>query len=134
MELAPYDPKRETERSRATMWCPQRWAAYHRFDRDVIENVVAVYKWNQFGAGCVEWDKLGYNVQCASVNSAFFFAPQSRDRVALVATLKGLPLPNLDVLPVCCCWECEQTRLRHPDMEEGGDPQAGPLGPVGKYG
>lgn len=134
MELAPYDPKRETERSRATMWCPQRWAAYHLFDHVVIENVWRICKWNQFANWCMEWDKLGYNVQCASVNSAFFFAPQSRDRVAIVATRKGLALPNLKFCPLAYCWECEQQAYGIQSWKKGALRDAGPLGPIGVYG
>lgn len=134
MELAPYDPKRETERSRSTMWCPQRWAAWHRFESVTCENVVEVTKWNQFGAWVREWDRLGYNLQIVSLNSAFFFAPQSRDRVALVATLKGLPLPNLDFRPSCWCWDCEENVYGIQTWKKAAIRDAGPLGPVGKYG
>jgi site-specific DNA-cytosine methylase len=135
MELAPYDPKRETERSRSTMWCPQRWSSVHRFESVICENVVEVCtKWNQFGAWVREWDKLGYNLQVVSLNSAFFFAPQSRDRVALVATLKGLPIPNLDFRPSCWCWECEENVYGIQTWKKAALRNAGPLGPVGKYG
>ena len=135
MELAPYDPKRETERSRSTMWCPQRWAAVHLFESVICENVVEVCtKWNQFGAWVREWDKLGYNVQVVSLNSAFFFAPQSRDRVALVATLKGLPIPNLEFRPSSWCWECEENVYGIQTWKKAALRNAGPLGPVGKYG
>ena len=134
MELAPYDPARESERSRATMWCPQRWAAYHRFEHVVIENVVEVTDWNQFPAWVMEWQKLGYNVQAVCLNSAFFFAPQSRDRIAIVATLKGLALPNLDFRPLAWCWRCEGLVYGIQGYKPAAIRRAGPLGPVGKWG
>ena len=135
MELSPYDPNRgESERSRATMWCPQRWAAYHRFEHVVIENVVEVTEWNQFGNWVMEWQKLGYNVQAVCLNSAFFFAPQGRDRIAIVATLDGLPLPNLEFRPLSWCWMCEQHVYGIQRYKDAAIRRAGPLGPVGKWG
>lgn len=135
MELSPYDPNRgESERSRATMWCPQRWAAYHLFEHVVIENVVEVTKWNQFDNWVMEWQKLGYNVQAVCLNSAFFFAPQARDRIAIVASLKGLPLPNLHFRPLSWCWTCEQHVYGVQRYKDAAIRRAGPLGPVGKWG
>jgi DNA (cytosine-5)-methyltransferase 1 len=134
MELSPYDPDRESERSRATMWCPQRWAAYHQFDHVVIENVVEVTDWNQFGNWVVEWQKLGYNVQAVCLNSAFFFAPQGRDRIAILATRKGLPVANLDFRPLSWCWMCEQYVYGIQRYKDAAIRRAGPLGPVGKWG
>lgn len=135
MELAPYDPnRREGERSRATMWCPQRWAAYHHFEHVVVENVVEVTAWNQFANWCMEWEKIGYGVQAVCLNSAFFFAPQSRDRIAILATRHGLPLPNLDFRPLAWCWMCEQHVYGIQRYKRAALARCGPLGPTGKFG
>ena len=133
-EMRPWDPRSAAERSRCTMFCPQRWAAYHRFDTVVMENVVDVVRWRSFNSWCDEWDKLGYRLQAVFANSAFFGAPQSRDRAYFVATRKEIPAPNLDFRPPAWCWDCEQQVAGIQTWKEAAIKKAGPVGPAGKYG
>ncbi len=134
-ELSPYDPKREGERSRATMWCPQRLAAYRGYEYIILENVVEVAtRWNQFGNWVKEWRKLGYIPEVLSINGAFFGIGQSRDRLAFIIRRKGAPRPNLDFRPLCACRECGIKVYGVQTWKPGAVRNAGPLGPVGKYG
>lgn len=136
-ELSPYDPKRESERSRCTMWCPQRMAAYHQYDYVVIENVVEVCKWNQFRNGnwLKGWADLGYEVDQVCFNAAMFGAPQSRDRIAFVCRRIGAPQPNLDFRPRCYCPTCESDVFAIQTWNaKSVDWMRTAVGPVGKYG
>lgn len=137
-ELGPYygpgHKKNGIERSRCTMWCPQRWADYHRFDFVVMENVVDVVRWGAFESWVAEWKKLGYNLKAVFANSAFFGAPQSRDRVYFVAYRHGIPEPDLDFRPLAYCWRCEQSVHAVQTWKPVALKKAGPVGPSGKYG
>jgi len=138
-EMRPWDPKRGIERSRCTMWCPQRWAAYHRPLFVLCENVVDVSRWNQFAAWCDEWDTLGYHLHAYSLNAAFAGAPQSRDRIYLVATRKDLGLVEPLQFPAPChCFSCETTVMGiqtwKPAAIRRAQRTGNPVGPVGKYG
>lgn len=135
-ELDPWDPNREGERSRATMWCPQRMAAYRNYEYIILENVVEVVRWNQFRNGnwLKGWKDLGYEVEMYCFNSAFFYAPQSRDRVAFVIRRAGAPRPNLDFRPPCHCWSCEKTVFGIQSWKRAALRNRTPVGPAGKYG
>jgi DNA (cytosine-5)-methyltransferase 1 len=140
-DLLAWDPKRAAERSRATMWCPQRWAAWHgqpaggSVELIVLENVVEVCStWEAFPSWCDEWDKLGWRVQAASLNSAFFGAAQSRDRIYFSITPKTAKRVDLDFRPSCWCWSCGRVVEGHQAWKKQAIKNAGPLGPVGKYG
>jgi DNA (cytosine-5)-methyltransferase 1 len=133
-ELAPWDPRREGERSRCTMWCPQRLAAQRDYDYVILENVVEVTTWNQFGNWLKEWEKLGYVVEQRCLNAAFFGAPQSRDRIVFVIRRKGAPAPNLDFRPRCVCWHCERQVFSIQTWKPEALRNATPIGPVGKFG
>lgn len=135
-ELGPWDPRREGERSRATMWCPQRMAAYRGYEYILLENVVEVVKWNQFRNGnwLKGWRDLGYVVEMHCINSAFFYAPQSRDRVAFVIRRAGAPRPNLDFRPRCFCWHCVRDVHGIQAWKPAALRNRTPVGPAGKYG
>lgn len=133
-ELSHYDPNREAERSRCTMWCPQRFAEWMKFDYVICENVVEVRRWNRFPDWLREWDKLGYNVQVVCANSAFFGNEQSRDRAFFVISRKGLPLPNLDFRPPGWCWTCERDTFGVQTWRPAALRNATPIGPMGKFG
>jgi DNA (cytosine-5)-methyltransferase 1 len=133
-ELSPWNPDVEAERSRCTMWCPQRWAEYHRFKFVICENVTEVTEWNQFSNWVREWDELGYHVDAVFGNSAFFGVEQSRDRVFFVMTLKGEPRPNLDFSARAWCWTCERETFGVQRWKKDAARRAGIVGPVGKWG
>jgi DNA (cytosine-5)-methyltransferase 1 len=116
------------------MWCPQRWAEYHRFSYVICENVVEVTEWNQFDNWVREWDEIGYHVDAVFGNSAFYGVEQSRDRVFFVMTLKGLPRPNLDFSARAWCWTCEGETFGVQRWKRGAQRRAGIVGPVGKWG
>lgn len=137
-ELGPYygpgHKKNGIERSRCTMWCPQRWADYHRFDFVVMENVVDVVRWGAFNAWVAEWKKLGYDLKAVFANSAFFGVPQSRDRVYFIAYRHGIPEPDLDFRPLAYCWDCSRDVYGVQSWKPVALKNAGPVGPTGKYG
>ena len=114
-------------RSRATMHDVIRWASYHRYDCLVIENVVEVKLWCDehrtvgptgteracsCGATFETWKRslkdLGYDAREVYFNSAHSFVPQSRDRVYMVCTRRGITPPNLDFAPPCWCSSCSE--------------------------
>ncbi len=99
-----------SERSRVTMLCPLRYAAKHRPELVVIENVVECARWGPDRDGSTfrwwleEWTKLGYEHETLFLNSQFFPpCPQSRDRMYVVFWRAGNTKPNLDYLPDALC-------------------------------
>jgi DNA (cytosine-5)-methyltransferase 1 len=121
----------ESVRSRATMTDVVRWTEWHRYDAVVIENVIEAKLWcdipshRQFsgppnnvkakgcscGATYDEWytsmEALGYRGQEVYFNSQHALVPQSRDRLYVVFTRQGVPLPDLDFTPPAYCLSCE---------------------------
>lgn len=99
----------EGERNRSTMLCVLQWVQQHLPLCAVVENVVEVCFWGLDGDGSMfrwwkgELAKLGYNVELVFINSAFFGAPQYRDRLYVVATRVDLPRPSLDFRPLGHC-------------------------------
>ncbi|HEX6359514.1 DNA cytosine methyltransferase [Actinophytocola sp.] len=133
-ELSVFNPNRESERSRCTMWCPQRFAAWMKFDYVICENVVEVGRWNRIDDWAREWDLLGYHVDVLCANSAFFGNEQSRDRAFFVMTRKGLQRPNLDFRPPTYCWSCEKVTPGVQTWKRAARERAKPWGPMGKWG
>ncbi|OIJ97798.1 DNA methyltransferase [Streptomyces sp. MUSC 14] len=106
-------PPEAFEMTRVTAWCVLRAMEAKRFPCVVIENVVEfVTDWILFPEfmRCVK--KLGYEVQIASMSSAHVgsetnpYAPQWRDRIYVVCTLKGIRRPDLAPRPLAYCFEC----------------------------
>ncbi|MDH6502439.1 DNA cytosine methyltransferase [Streptomyces sp. SAI-149] len=88
-------------------------AELHRPDALVIENVAEfATDWELFDWWLRGMELLGYNVQIVKASSAHLgggdnlLAPQLRDRIYIVFTRKGLPLPDLRVRPEAICPEC----------------------------
>lgn len=99
-----------SERSRVTMSCVLRYADRHRPELITVENVVEVCHWGPGRDGSTfRWwmqtlKNLGYEVECCFFNSMFFPpCPQSRDRIYIVAWLKGNKRPDLDYHPISYC-------------------------------
>ncbi len=134
-ELSPWDPDREAERSRCTMWCPQRLSAYREYEYVILENVVEVTKWNQFHNWLKGWSEppLDYIVDQVCFNAAFLGAPQSRDRIAFVIRRRGAAAANLDFRPRCYCWYCERQVFGVQRWKEQALRHATAVGPVGKF-
>ncbi|WP_372339563.1 DNA cytosine methyltransferase [Nocardiopsis sp. CC223A] len=98
------------ERSRATMWDAIRFAEHHRYRALIVENVVDVCSWVLWPAWCTALLALGYEHRVVSLNSMHAAAlgpaaPQSRDRVYVVAWRSGDRAPDLDkwIRPTATC-------------------------------
>lgn len=130
----PDHPTSGLDRSRATAWCFQRFAAVLRPAWVLVENVVDIRRWGPLAEWARTWDELGYNVRASCVNSALMGVPQSRDRVIFVAWQKGLPAPDLDFRYPGWCWRCERTVEGYQWWKPAAMKAATSLGPMGKYG
>ena len=135
--LGPFDPKQGIGRSRATVWCPMRFAtALPNLTTIIMEQVVdMVRQAGAFADYVAEWDKLGWRVQAVCANSAIWgAAPQSRDRLYLLVTRKSIPAPDLDFRPLCRCLRCEDDVFGVQTWKPKALKRATAAGPVGKYG
>ncbi|MGW6476694.1 DNA cytosine methyltransferase [Streptomyces sp. NPDC055059] len=101
------------ERTRATAYDVIRATEVHRYQAVLCENVLEfVVDWELFDWWRKGMEMLGYNSQIVSASSAHVGgagndpAPQWRDRVYVVFTLKGIPLPDLKPTPPAWCPEC----------------------------
>jgi DNA (cytosine-5)-methyltransferase 1 len=135
--LGPFDPKQGIGRSRATVYCPMRFAtALPNLTTIIMEQVVdMVREAKDFARYVGEWDALGWRVQAVSANSAIWgAAPQSRDRLYLLVTRKSIPAPDTDFRPLCRCVRCETDVFGIQTWKEKALKRATAAGPVGKYG
>lgn len=107
-------PRDAAERSRATMWDVIRFAEYHQYDAIVVENVVEVTDWVLYNSWLAALQQLGYRFREVFLNSMHtgggnvIAAPQSRDRIYIVAWRRGLTAPNLDIRPAAFCSQCDE--------------------------
>lgn len=113
------------EKSRATMWDMVRFAEQalligKPFKAIVVENVTDAFKWGAnddgglFNAWLMAFDAIGYRHEIVWLNSMFAhvpgvdLAPQSRDRMYVVLTLKTMKVPDLRFEPIAYCPHCEK--------------------------
>jgi DNA (cytosine-5)-methyltransferase 1 len=108
-------PDEAAERSRATMWDVVRFAEHHRYDAIVGENVVYAALWVLWQAWRAGLDALGYCAHVVYLNSmhaqaAGLPAPQSRDRLYVVAHLRKTTCPDLNrwTRPKAYCGGCDR--------------------------
>ncbi len=101
------------ERTRATFHDVIRATEVHRYTAVLVENVPDVaWKWELFEWWCTGMRMLGYQQQTVSVSSAHIgaegnpWAPQWRDRLYLVFTRTGIPLPDVAPRPLARCTPC----------------------------
>lgn len=106
-------PDEAAERSRATMWDVLRFAEVHRYRGIVVENVVQVRDWVLWPSWVTGLANLGYSHQVVYLNSMFAQgagapAPQSRDRLYIVAWREGERVPDLArwARPPASCQRC----------------------------
>ncbi len=135
--LGPFDPSQGIGRSRATVWCPMRFAtALPNLTTIIMEQVVDMVRQAAAFAKYVdEWDALGWRVQAVCANSAIWgAAPQSRDRLYLLLTRKGIPEPDVNVRPMCRCRRCDADLYGVQQWKPKALARATAAGPVGKYG
>lgn len=109
-------PDEAAERSRATMWDVPRFAEHHRYRAIIVENVVDAAKWVLWDSWRHAMTALDYRLQLVYLNSMHaqgygLPAPQSRDRMYVVATRKGERTPDLSPLrPRALCPTCGPVR------------------------
>ncbi|MEU2558414.1 DNA cytosine methyltransferase [Streptomyces longispororuber] len=103
------------ERTRVTGWCVVRAAEAKRFKAIIVENVVEFgLDWILFPKWLEAMELLGYQYQIVCVSSAHIGdddnlrAPQWRDRMYVVFTLKTMRKPDLEPRPLAPCVECGQ--------------------------
>lgn len=103
------------ERSRATMFDVLRFAEYHQYEAIIVENVVeAATRWVLWRAWLLGLRDLGYDTRVLCANSMHFpgaragRAPQSRDRLYVVAWRRGAPAPRVELRPAAWCQLCER--------------------------
>lgn len=101
------------ERTRATALDIIAATEVHRYDAVLCENVIEfATDWELFDWWLSGMDILGYSHQIVCASSAHLgdednpTAPQLRDRVYIVFTRKGIPLPDLEVRPTATCPVC----------------------------
>lgn len=106
-----FDPR--FERTRATALDIIAATEVHRYDAVLCENVIEfATDWELFDWWLSGMDILGYNHQLLCASSAHLqgadnpAAPQLRDRLYVVFTRKGIPLPDLEVRPEALCPQC----------------------------
>lgn len=91
------------ERSRATMREVVEFAAYHKHEIVIVENVVDIRFWAHYDSWLQEMINLGYDHKALYINAQFFGVPQSRDRIYVVFWRKGNRAPDLDFRPTAMC-------------------------------
>lgn len=102
------------ERTRATFWEVIRSTELWRYEAVIVENVVDVAtEWGLFDYWLQGMGVLGYQVQFVSVSAAHIgadnnpHAPQWRDRLFMVFTKAGAPLPDVEPRPLARCFTCD---------------------------
>lgn len=105
-------------RSRLLMFDVLRFIEYHRYRMVIVENVVDIATQAQYRLAWTIWRQelraLGYEFRVVSLNSMHAQmlgapAPQSRDRIYIVAWPEGERAPDLDrvVQPRAFCASCD---------------------------
>jgi DNA (cytosine-5)-methyltransferase 1 len=134
LEESGHVPNAAFERTRATFWDVIRATEVHRYRAVIVENVVEAADWELFDIWLAGMRTLGYRHQFVSVSSAHagdegnLPAPQWRDRIYIVLTREGIPLPDVEPRPPAWCAVCE-TNVRA--VQSWKKPGARKLG---KYG
>lgn len=134
LEESGHVPKAGLERTRATFHDVIRAAEVHRYKAVIVENVTEAADWELFDWWLQGMLLLGYEVQFVSVSSAHVggdgnpHAPQWRDRLYMVFTRKGIPLPDVSPRPLAWCFKCEQVTESFQAWKKPGARK------IGKYG
>ena len=120
----------EISRSRLLMFDALRFIEHHRYRLVFVENVVDIATQQKYAAAWTAWQKglckLGYEYRVVSLNSMHAQlggdpAPQSRDRLYVVAWPAGEKAPNLDraLSPAAWCDRCERMVSTHQAWKPG---------------
>ncbi len=108
----------EISRSRLLMFDVLRFIEHHRYRAVIVENVVDVATQPKYAAAWQAWQrglrKLGYSYRVVSLNSMHAQllgepAPQSRDRLYIVAWPTGERAPDIEraLRPAAWCVRCD---------------------------
>jgi len=115
LEEAGYVSPSAFDRTRATAFDVIRATEVHRYTAVLIENVIEfAVDWELFDWWLQGMVKLGYNHQVVCVSSAHVggdgnpYAPQWRDRLYIVFTRVGVPLPDVQPHPWAWCVGCDR--------------------------
>lgn len=113
LEAYGHIPKAAMIRTRATFLDVIRATEVHRYKAVIVENVPDVVdRWELFDWWLAGMERLGYHWQLVSVSSAHIHgpdnppAPQWRDRLYVVFTRVGIPLPDVAPRPLSLCAQC----------------------------
>lgn len=134
LEEAGHVPGAGMERTRATFHDVIRATEVHRYDAVIVENVTEAADWELWDWWLGGMVLLGYNYQLVSVSSAHIggegnpYAPQWRDRLYIVFTRVGIPLPDVAPRPLAWCPVCEAAVVAFQAWKRPGRPK------IGKYG
>ena len=120
----------EINRSRLLMFDVLRFVEHHRYRLVFVENVVDIATQAKYRAAWAAWQKglrkLGYDYRVVSLNSMHAQlggdpAPQSRDRVYIVAWPVGEKAPDIDraLSPAAWCDRCERMVSTHQAWKPG---------------
>ena len=120
----------EISRSRLLMFDVLRFIEHHKYRLVFVENVVDIATQAKYAAAWAAWQKglrkLGYEYRVVSLNSMHAQlggdpAPQSRDRLYVVAWPAGEKAPNLDraLSPAAWCDRCERMVSTHQAWKPG---------------
>ena len=104
-------PDPSAVRSRATMWDVHRYIEIHRPSAVVVENVVEAASWLYWVPWWSAFEAAGYEARLLNINSMHVpgRVPQSRDRIYVVATRRGIH-PDLDLRAEAECRSCGTVR------------------------
>ena len=120
----------EISRSRLLMFDVLRFIEHHRYRLVFVENVVDIATQAKYSAAWAAWQKglrkLGYEFRVVSLNSMHAQlggdpAPQSRDRLYIVAWPEGEKAPDIDraLSPAAWCERCECMVSTHQAWKPG---------------
>lgn len=111
-------PDPAAERSRATMWDVPRFSEQMRYDAIIVENVTEATKWVGWRGWCVTMEDLGYDRKIVSHNSMHHGVPQSRDRIYVVFTRKGIVV-DLELELQTWCPTCQANTMARQAWKNG---------------
>ena len=113
------------------MWVVPRFAEHHHYQAIVVENVIDVAHWADFPRWRAALGNLGYEMRLVSLNSMHAHqhgapAPQSRDRLYIIAWRRDDRTPDLEPLvrptawcPTCDTWVRAMQAFKRPDTRAG---------------
>lgn len=118
-DLQSTSPEDEATRSRLLMFDVLRFIEYHRYRFVIVENVVDIATQAKYRVAWNAWQrglrKLGYEYRVVSLNSMHaqvlgLPAPQSRDRLYILAWPVGERAPDIDgwMRPQAYCPRCDR--------------------------